>query len=194
MHNCDKEWFINSVNNTDLVEKLKHISLIITDVDGCLTDGTANYSLDKEITKGFSIQDGFLMAKCNKPGMPYIAFISGRSDIAAAKRASALGVPDNLYYQGIDKNKSTVILEIQKQLSLTKKNTLSFGDDILDMETKGVVSLFAAPSNAIFYVIDNADIVVPKPGGNGSLRLLLDLILYVQNKHIAQEQISKSIQ
>lgn len=191
--NSDKEWFIESIKNKSLVQKLTNISLIITDVDGCLTDGTVNYSIDKEINKSFSVQDGFLITKCNKPGMPHIAFVSGRADLVAAKRASMLGIPDSLYYQGVDKDKSAVVLEIQEKLSLSKESTLFFGDDVLDIETKNLTHLFAAPCDSMFYVLDNADIIIPRHGGHSSFRLLLDLILYVQKKHIAQELISKSM-
>jgi 3-deoxy-D-manno-octulosonate 8-phosphate phosphatase (KDO 8-P phosphatase) len=189
----EKSWFKENLKNKELVEKLKKIELIISDIDGCLTDGKVYYSANDHIQKCFSIQDGFLMGKCNKKNMPHIALISGRSDKAAAKRAKILGIPDELYYQGVDKNKSGAVKEIQEKLSLTKEQTIFFGDDILDLETKPVVGLLASPKNSFFYIHENSDIVVPKCGGNGALRLLLDLILYVQNKHIVQDFIKKSI-
>jgi 3-deoxy-D-manno-octulosonate 8-phosphate phosphatase (KDO 8-P phosphatase) len=166
----------------------------ITDVDGCLTDGKAYYSADKEIEKNFSIQDGFMITKCNKPNMPYIAFVTGRSDMAATKRAKVLGIPDELYYQGVNSNKAAIVEQVQKKLSLSKDETLFFGDDILDLKAKCCAEVFASPSNGIFYLRDNADIVVPRVGGDGAFRLLLDLLLYVQEKHITQDYIKKSIE
>jgi len=189
----EKEWFIASLANQKLVEKLKKIILIISDIDGSLTDGTVYYSDQDGIQKNFSIQDGFMMGKCNKKDMPHVALISGRSDKAAAKRAKILGIPDNLYYQGVDQNKSKSIEEIQNTLSVTREQTLLFGDDLLDLETKDSIALFASPTNGLFYIAANADIVVPRPGGHGAFRLLLDLILYLQNKHIAQSIIEETI-
>lgn len=191
--NKDKEWLLSHLKNQELVEKIKKISLIISDIDGCLTDGKVYYSAQDGIQKNFSIQDGFLMAKCNKEHMPHIALLSGRSDKAAEKRAKVLGIPDDLYYQGIDKNKSSAVIEIQKKVSANKEQTLFFGDDILDLETKSCIGLLASPSNGMFYVHENADIVTPRSGGNGAFRLILDLILYVQNKHISQEILKKSL-
>ena len=106
--NKDKEWLKACLQNQELVKKLKKIKLIISDIDGCLTDGKVYYSGDEEIQKCFSIQDGYLMAKCNKEGMPHLALISGRSDKAAKKRAKILGIPDELYYQGVDAKRATL--------------------------------------------------------------------------------------
>ena len=189
----EKNWFKQNLANTELVEKLKKIELIISDIDGCLTDGKVYYSANEHIQKCFSIQDGFLMSKCNKENMPHIALISGRSDQAAARRAKILGIPDELYYQGVDKNKSYAVKEIQEKLSVTKEQTLFFGDDILDLETKPVIELLASPKNSYFYIHEHSDIVVPQVGGNGAFRMLLDLILYVQNRHIVQDFIEKSL-
>jgi len=191
--NHDKEWFITCLKDEALVEKLKKISLIISDIDGCLTDGKAFYSDSKEIVKNFSIQDGYLMAKCNKDGLPALALISGRSDTAARKRAQVLGIPDHLYYEGVDKNKCVAVEEVQAKVGVKKEETLFFGDDLLDLATKPCVSLLVSPSNALFYIHSNSDIVVPRAGGNGALRLVLDLILYVQKKHIAQECLEKAL-
>ena len=43
-------------------------------------------------------------------------------------------------------------------------------------------ALLASPLNSPFYVKDNSDIVVPRLGGEGAFRLLLDLLLYIQKK------------
>lgn len=189
----DKEWFIKSLDNKNLIEKLKKIELIISDIDGCLTDGKVYYSGDDDIEKNFSIQDGYMMAKCNAPDMPHLALISGRSDKAATKRATILRIPDDLYHQGICRNKSENVKLVQEKLSVTKEQTIFFGDDILDIETKELVGLFSSPANGMFYIHDNSDIVVPRVGGDGALRLLLDLILYVQERHPSQELLAKSL-
>ncbi len=112
---CDKEWFVKSLANKDLVERLKKIELLISDIDGCLTDGKVYYSADDDIQKNFSIQDGYMMAKCNRPDMPHLALISGRSDKAATKRAKVLEIPDDLYYQGICHNKSENVKNLISQ-------------------------------------------------------------------------------
>ena len=53
------QWFKTMLRNERLIEKLKKISLIITDVDGSLTDGTVHYNADGEGDRMYSPQDGF---------------------------------------------------------------------------------------------------------------------------------------
>ena len=188
-----RDWFQKSLAEKALVEKLKKIKLIITDVDGCLTNGTAAYSDDHEILKSFCIQDGFMITKLNKPNMPHIAFVTGRSDAAATRRAQDLDIPEKLYYKGIDKNKAAAVQKIQTALKVSKDETLFFGDDVLDLQAKEAVGIFASPISGVFYVKTEADIISPRPGGNGALRAILDLILYIQEKHPAQDAIKKSL-
>ena len=192
--NDEKEWFINCLQNRSLIEKLKKINLIITDVDGCLTDGKIYYSNNNEILKAFSVQDGFLINQCTKNNILHIAIITGRKDKALENRAKVLGIHQDLLYQGIDSKKSDVILEIQNKKQITKEQTLYFGDDILDLETKSYSSLFTCPNDAIFYVSQQSDIIIPKKGGNGAFRILLDLLLYIQKRHPAQKEIKKILQ
>ena len=191
--NRDKEWFISCLENKPLIEKLKKINLIITDIDGCLTDGSVYYFDSQEIQKGFSIQDGFMMSKFNKPGMPHLALLSGRSDKSAKSRAKTLGIPDDLYYEGFCGGKIKAVLEIQEKLKTNKEETIFFGDDLLDLEIKESVAMLASPTNALFYIHENSEIIVPRSGGNGALRLLLDLILYAQEKHPTQKIIENAL-
>lgn len=192
--NNEKQWFKECIQNTKLIEKIKKIKLVITDVDGCLTDGSVSYSSDSEVTKSFSVQDGFIMSKCNKSNMPHLAIITGRTDIAMTKRAQRVGIPKELYHQGEDKDKSHAVTAIQKQLNLTPEETLYFGDDYLDLAVNHTANIFSSPSNALFYVKEKAEIVIPRTGGDGAFRLLLDLLLYVQNKHFAQQFIQDALQ
>ena len=192
--NKDKEWFVACLKNKPLVESLKKIKLVISDIDGCLTDGKVFYhGNDHEIQKGFSIQDGYMINQCCKKNLLKIAFVTGRVDQAARRRAEVLGIPKNLYHEGIDENKCAVVEKVINDLGITKEETIFFGDDFIDLQTKNSIAMLISPTNAMFYVHSNSEIIVPRHGGNGAIRLLLDLILYIQNKHFAQEFITKAI-
>jgi len=192
--NKDKEWFVACLKNEPLVESLKKIKLVISDIDGCLTDGKVFYDGEShEIQKSFSVQDGYIINQCCKKNLLKIALVTGRKDQAAKKRAEVLSVPKDLYHEGIDSNKSDIVEKTIGNLGITKEESIFFGDDFLDLQTINSVSMLVSPTNAMFYVHSNSEIVVPRHGGNGALRLLLDLILYIQNKHFAQEFIEESI-
>jgi len=101
----DKKWFLENLNNKNLFERLKQIKIIITDIDGCLTNANLmisenQYLKDNEnskiIGKSFCVQDGFGISTAIKNNLILIAFLSGRSDKATDIRAKMLGIPDDL--------------------------------------------------------------------------------------------------
>ena len=186
-----KKWFKTCLGDQNLVAQLKKIKLIVSDIDGALTDGRVLYHVGDDIIKGFSVQDGFGMMWGAKAGLQ-IALVSGRVDAAARSRAHALGISD-LYFEGIDTDKSSVVKQIQEKLGVKKDETLMFGDDVLDLQTRPVVGMLATPQNALFYVEHAADIRIPRAGGDGALRLLIDLLLYVQERHFEQDSIVRAL-
>jgi 3-deoxy-D-manno-octulosonate 8-phosphate phosphatase (KDO 8-P phosphatase) len=191
-----KNWFKESLNNKNLVEKLKKIKLIVTDVDGCLTNGTVSMSgPDGEISKSFSVVDGFAIDKTVSNSKLLIAFLSARKDIVTKIRAQKLGLDDDMCIieEGSNLNKKLKIEAIQKNKNILTDETLIFGDDFLDFEAKSAAGVFACPQNTLFYFQEVADLILPLPGSQSSFRLLLDLVLYVQNKHFAQKYIEESL-
>jgi len=186
-----KSWFIDQISNLELSEKLSNIRLIMTDVDGCLTDGMVRLHENNDESKAYSIQDGFGMRQSVKAGIP-IAWISGRRSVTTELRADRLNIPEKLQFIGLEA-KATAVEKLRNEHSLEKDNLLFFGDDILDSKVRDHVGIFVAPSNALFYVQDIADIVLPQTGGANAFRTLIDLVLYVQDKHPAQELIKNSV-
>ena len=198
----DKNWFIENLKNKDLLEKIKNIKIIITDIDGCLTNGNifiaeSRYPKDndysKHIAKSFCVQDGYIISECIKNNLLDIAFLTGRTDEATKIRAKMLNIPENLCFTGISQNKIEKVKIIQKQNNIKKDQTLYFGDDFLDYEAIDAVGIMCSPQNSPFYFQEKANLVIPRDGGNGALRLLLDFVLYIQGKHFAQQFIETSI-
>ncbi len=192
-----KKWFKECLKNNELVEKIKKIKLIITDIDGCLTDGQIlMHENENEKSKAFSVRDGFATNKAISNNNLLIAFLSGRKDLATKTRAKMLGIPEDMCFIGGDagKDKKIKVQLIQKNKNIKKEETLMFGDDFLDIQTRELVELLACPQDTPFYFSHVVDLIVNKTGGKHAFRLLLDLILYVQEKHFAQEFIKKSLE
>lgn len=187
----DIQWFSGCLKNKSLIEKLKKIKLIITDIDGTLTDANIFLPHGSEELKGLSVQDGYITSKAIEVGLK-IAYLSGRKSTEIANRAKKLGIPEALCAQGID-NKRLKVKEFQKITNTLKEDTLIFGDDFMDYEVKDLAEIFVIVENAPFYLHSVADLIVSKKGGFGAFRLLLDLILYVQDKHFAQPLIKKAL-
>jgi 3-deoxy-D-manno-octulosonate 8-phosphate phosphatase (KDO 8-P phosphatase) len=188
------EWFSGCLSDPVFVQKLKNIKLIISDIDGCLTDGKVYFSGNTEIIKSFHVYDGLMISTCSKQNLLKIALITGRIDAAAKKRAYSTGICKDMFFEGVLLNKTEIVENLTKSLSLTKQDILFFGDDFIDLSSKDLVSIFASPQNTPFYIKDKADLVLPVNGGDGAFRLLLDLVLYVQDRHpFAQDLINQSL-
>ncbi|MFH1831218.1 MAG: hypothetical protein ABH827_00295 [bacterium] len=191
--NLELIWFKQILANQDLVSNLENITLIITDVDGCLTDANIDYTCDQEFSRRFSIQDGFAIEQALKAGL-LVGFMSGKAHSSSNMRAQKLGIPEDLNLGG-KKDKVVALKTICESRNINMQNILFFGDDCYDARVKLAVPeiIFATPSNAPFYYQNIANIVLPKQGGQHVFRLLLDLVLYVQKKHFSQELIDRLV-
>jgi len=192
MKYTEKTWFAKQIRNTQLCNKLSHIRLVITDVDGCITPGQ-RIQLDIPTTgKYFSFYDGFIIKHAQKSGL-HVAILSGDHSKSTKIHAQRLGIPEPLCRIVPYQDKLATAQEIQAYVSITPAETLAFGDDVQDIALAETTTLLAAPANALFYVRDSVDIISPRNSGDGALRLLLDLILFVQQNHPYQDIIATSL-
>src|SRR5690606_25195750 len=74
------------------------VRLVVTDVDGVLTDGSIGLTESGEEIKRFSIQDGFGVELLRSVGIE-VAFLSGRASRIVEHRARGLGI--TLHFHGI---------------------------------------------------------------------------------------------
>ena len=194
MHSIQVAWFKTMLSNTDLIARLKKITLIVTDIDGSLTDGTVLYDNNGEADRLYSPQDGYVIRMALENDIQ-VAFLSGNAGASIISRAKKLGIDPDLTILG-SKDKRVSVATLRSRADATSEQTLVFGDDYLDAAVKEAdpTVVFAMPNNGVFYLKHTADCVVPvNAGRDGALRLLLDLVLYVQGKHIAQRFIDQAL-
>lgn len=159
-------------------ELAKKIKLVIFDVDGVLTDGRLYFTGEGDAMKAFHVHDGLGMTFLQKIGIE-LAIITGRKSEIVKQRAAGL----NIKYVYQDKmNKLKPYEQLIETLNITDKEVAFIGDDLLDLPVIRRVNLGIVVSNALDYVKEHADWVTTKPGGNGAVREVCDLILKAQNK------------
>ena len=78
-------------------KQFNDIKLLISDVDGVLTDGTIHIGSDGTEFKQFSVEDGAGAAYARMAGIP-IALISGRFSLCTLIRSKEMGI--EYCYQG----------------------------------------------------------------------------------------------
>ncbi|MFT4241154.1 MAG: 3-deoxy-manno-octulosonate cytidylyltransferase [Acidovorax sp.] len=157
---------------------LSDVRLVITDVDGVLTDGGLFYDATGECLKRFHVRDGLGMKLLEESGVR-VAVLSGRDSATLRKRVADLGV--ELCMFGV-KDKAAACRDLMAQAGVTANQTACIGDDSIDLPAFAACGLSYAVPEAPGYVRQAASGVLRTPGGQGAFRELADAILLAQGK------------
>jgi len=163
---------------TDLNAKAAGIKLILLDVDGVLTDGGVVIYGDGSESKRFHIRDGIALVWAQRSGIT-VGLLSARHSPTTAQRAAQLGI--SLVYQGVS-SKIETYDQIVGDMVLGDEQVAYMGDDVVDLAVLRRVGLSAAPANAVDEVSSRVDFVSSRPGGDGAVRELVELILRAQKQ------------
>jgi YrbI family 3-deoxy-D-manno-octulosonate 8-phosphate phosphatase len=158
------------------LEKLKNIKLVITDVDGVLTDGGLYYTSEGLIMKKFNVKDGMGMRLLRLAGIKNGIITTDTSELIKL-RAERLKV-DHLYLGVWDKDQK--LLKICEEENISPENVAFIGDDVNDQEIIKIAGLSACPQDAVASIKEKVDIILSTNGGQGAFRELADLILTLQ--------------
>jgi 3-deoxy-D-manno-octulosonate 8-phosphate phosphatase (KDO 8-P phosphatase) len=150
-----------------LQEKAAKIKLLLTDVDGVLTDNGVYYSEVGEVMKRFSIRDGMGVERLRKLCGIETGIVTGERSPAVAKRAEKLQISS--LHLGI-KDKEALLESILAEKNLKAEEVAFIGDDVNDLGIMGKVGLTACPSNAMFQVVAVVDYHCREKGGDGAFR------------------------
>ncbi|WP_434772241.1 3-deoxy-manno-octulosonate cytidylyltransferase [Pseudomonas entomophila] len=157
---------------------LADVRLVITDVDGVLTDGGLFYDGNGECIKRFHVRDGMGMRLLEENGVR-VAVLSGRDSATLRKRVADLGV--TLCQFGI-KDKQTACEQLMAEAGVSAWQTACLGDDSIDLPAFASCGLSFAVADAPAYVKAAASGVLNAAGGTGAFREVADAILMAQGK------------
>lgn len=143
------------------------------DVDGVLTDGKLHFTSDGREFKTFDVLDGHGISMAQRAGL-LIGFISGRPSKATAKRAADLGV--KIVKQAAT-NKADMLAEVIRDHGLDTEEIAFIGDELVDLPVLRRVGLAVAVPNAVAEVKSAAHYVTRRPGGDGAVREVVEMIL-----------------
>ena len=143
------------------------IKLLLTDVDGVLTDGGVYYSENGEQLKKFSIRDGMGVERLRKIAGIETGIITGEKSGSVVKRAEKLNITE--LHLGI-KDKGSLLEEILKRKNLLATEVAFIGDDVNDIEILKSVGIAACPADAMDMVKKVVSFICTKNGGQGAFR------------------------
>jgi 3-deoxy-D-manno-octulosonate 8-phosphate phosphatase (KDO 8-P phosphatase) len=156
-----------------LAARCRALKLLLSDVDGVMTDGTVLLLPDGREAKAFHIRDGLAIVLARRAGLR-TGILSGRSSEAVTRRAAELGM--DVVRQGVA-DKAEALAAILADLELRPEEVAYIGDDLADLPVFARVGLSAAPADAPLEVRLRAFMVTEAQGGRGCLRELVEAIL-----------------
>lgn len=158
--------------------RCRQIELILSDVDGVLTEGDVVFDNQGIETKRFHIRDGLGIKLWMRAGFQF-GIITSRTSHVVKVRASELGI--DLVRQGFE-DKLTIAQEIIREHGLEPKQVCFIGDDLPDIPVINNVGLGVAVANAAEEVRSAAFHTTKLDGGRGAVRETVETILKAKNR------------
>lgn len=158
--------------------RMQSIELILSDVDGVMTNGGITYDNQGIETKTFHVRDGMGIKLWQKTGHRF-GVITARSSHIVKLRMDELGV--DFIRQGTEQ-KLAAAQQIIGELNLEIQNVCYIGDDLTDVGLMKSVGLSASVADATDDVKKVADYVTKSAGGKGAIRELIEMILKSQKR------------
>lgn len=152
------------------------IKLLITDIDGTLTDGGMYYSENGDELKKFNTRDGMGLQMLREVGIK-TAIITSENRELNRRRAEKLKV-DYLRQGKVSGGKVAVALEIAHEMGISLQEVAYIGDDVNCVELLSVVGYAACPADACDKVKSIPGVkVMTRKGGEGCVREFCEIIV-----------------
>ncbi len=160
------------------LEQLKHITTLIFDIDGVLTNGDIIASDSGEFLRTFNIKDGYALQLAVKKGY-HVCIISGGKGAAMEKRFEGLGIIH--VFLGVS-DKVAVYNSFLEKYKLNATEVLYMGDDIPDLNVMKLVGIATCPADAVPEIKAISKYISPFTGGKTAVRDVIEKVLKVQGK------------
>jgi 3-deoxy-D-manno-octulosonate 8-phosphate phosphatase (KDO 8-P phosphatase) len=169
---------IERASDQPLESRCRAIELLVTDIDGVMTDGVIAINDQGIETKRFHVRDGTAVVLWHRAGKRS-AIISGRSAESVEHRAAELKI--GRVYQGIAR-KARTFQGLLDEYGLAPEQACFVGDDLADIPVLATpnLGLAACPADAVPEVLERAHLVTRGAGGQGVIREVVEAILKAQ--------------
>lgn len=161
-----------------IIARAAAVQLLITDVDGVLSDGLIYMGNQGEELKAFHVRDGYGIRCLFHAGIE-VAVVTGRKARLLEDRCQTLGI--RRLYQGIT-DKKPVFEALMRECQLEPAQIACIGDDLIDWPMMADCGLRIAVADAHPLLRQRVDYITTLPGGRGAVREAADLLLLAQGK------------
>ena len=161
---------------------LEKILGLAFDVDGVLTDGGLWWGPDGEEWKRFCFADIMGLSLARRAGLQ-VALISGEDSPLVDRYAQKMLIRHVV--KGC-RDKAAALREFASASGIDLAEICFMGDDINDLAAMRIAGFSAAPSNAAADILEEADFVARKTGGNGAVRELVEALQAAQGLSVQE--------
>jgi 3-deoxy-D-manno-octulosonate 8-phosphate phosphatase (KDO 8-P phosphatase) len=167
---------VRPLSDGERSRRAQRIRLVLTDVDGVLTDAGVYYSERGEELRRFSVRDGMGVELLREAGIA-TAFLSREQTPMLEARARKLQLPHA--FLGV-RDKAAALDSILERAGCSIDQVAYIGDDVNDLALLlrvGELGIAAAPSDAVAEVRRVVHFCTVAVGGHGAFRELSDSII-----------------
>ena len=161
-----------------LDDRCQPIELILSDVDGVLTDGSLIFNNDGIETKIFNVRDGLGIRLWQKCGFRF-GLLTARTSHVVQVRAAELSI--DIVRQGFEQ-KLPAAKEVAQSLNLNLDQVCYIGDDLTDLPVIREVGLGVTVADGVAEVQKAAAHVTKAYGGRGAIRELIETMLKAKQR------------
>ncbi len=162
--------------DSERLDRLRRIRLLLLDVDGVMTDGGLYYGEPGSELKRFDVKDGAGIYLAMKNGLE-VGILTARTSQLVARRAREFGL-HRVVQGAMDKAKA--LTSVLSDGAFGTEEVAFMGDDVLDLPVFRRVGFTACPSDAHELVKRRSDYVCERAGGYGAIREFVDLYFHAR--------------
>lgn len=157
------------------LEGIGRIKMLVSDVDGTMTNGGMFYSGEGEALKAFNTRDAVGLRRLAELGVGVVA-LTGEDSPAVAARMRKLGLTE--YFPGVE-DKLTFLKDYCRRAGIPLRHVAYIGDDLNDLACMRAVGVSACPADAAEEVVEAAALKMQSAGGKGAVREFCDILYRV---------------
>jgi 3-deoxy-D-manno-octulosonate 8-phosphate phosphatase (KDO 8-P phosphatase) len=159
-------------------ETARPIRMILSDVDGIMTDGSIVIDNSGVETKTFHVRDGLAVKLWQQAGFEF-GILTSRNSRIVKIRAAELSIA--VVRQGFE-DKLAAAREIFSALNIQPNEVCYIGDDLPDLPVLNIVGLSVTVQDAVEEVKAASQWVLNTAGGRGAIRELVERLLKAKGR------------
>lgn len=157
---------------------MSNLKLMVIDVDGTMTDAGIYYDENGNEIKKFCTKDAAGFFAAHKTGIE-IMVLTGRECEATTRRMKEMNV--KYLHQNV-KDKVSFLKKFIQEKGLSKEEIGYIGDDLNDYCPMKLCGFVGCPADSCEEILEIADYVSSKKGGQGAVRDIIEHILRESNE------------